>query len=257
MRTTGSSLLAATLAAHPPATSTSPISTTPGIDELEDNPTPSGVAAACTGLLIGNRAQPRRRQRLRRAARHPRPRSLQLRRADPRYVGELLQGTLNAGSPFGGNFWALPYANIRLANTILHAIDKVAEFATRTGRRIRGLHEDDQALDLLEVIDARDDVGAVIETDHPIDGPLGADRQQGRRARGDCGLLDEAQTDLDSAAGKAFPFQLSSGFAGFDTPASFLKFNRAIRARVAVYQKDYAGRSLRSASRSSTTPAIR
>jgi hypothetical protein len=33
---------------------------------------------------------------------------------------------------------------------------------------------------------------------------------------------------------------VSSGFADFDTPATFLKFNRALRARVAVYQDDFA-----------------
>jgi len=48
-------------------------------------------------------------------------------------------------------------------------------------------------------------------------------------------LLDEANTELGSA-GNQFPFALSSGFAGFDTPADFAKFNRAIAARVALYQ---------------------
>ena len=52
-------------------------------------------------------------------------------------------------------------------------------------------------------------------------------------------LLDDATTDLD-AAGKAFPFELSSGFTGFDTPKTFRTFNRAIRARVAAYTADYA-----------------
>jgi hypothetical protein len=47
------------------------------------------------------------------------------------------------------------------------------------------------------------------------------------------GTLDEAKTDL-SAGGAAFPFVLHSGFTGFDTPATYLKFNRAIAARVAV-----------------------
>jgi hypothetical protein len=37
-----------------------------------------------------------------------------------------------------------------------------------------------------------------------------------------------------------FAFKLSNGYAGFDKPATFRKFNRAIRARVAAYQKNYA-----------------
>jgi hypothetical protein len=47
--------------------------------------------------------------------------------------------------------------------------------------------------------------------------------------------LDEAQADLQ-AAGGAFSFALSSGFDGFNTPAAFVRFNRALKARVAVYQ---------------------
>ena len=52
--------------------------------------------------------------------------------------------------------------------------------------------------------------------------------------------LDEANTDL-AAAGPAFGFSLSNGYGGFNTPATFARFNRALVARVALYQKDYAG----------------
>jgi starch-binding outer membrane protein, SusD/RagB family len=51
-------------------------------------------------------------------------------------------------------------------------------------------------------------------------------------------LLDEGQAHLQ-AGGSTFPFSLSSGFAGFNTPASFLQFNRALRARVAAYSGNY------------------
>jgi hypothetical protein len=52
-------------------------------------------------------------------------------------------------------------------------------------------------------------------------------------------LLDEAATSL-RAAGSSFSFNLGGGFAGFGNPAGFLQVNRAIRARVAAYQGDYA-----------------
>jgi hypothetical protein len=52
--------------------------------------------------------------------------------------------------------------------------------------------------------------------------------------------LDQADQDL-AAAGAAFAFQLSSGYAGFNTPATFRRFNRALAARVSLYQADYAG----------------
>jgi starch-binding outer membrane protein, SusD/RagB family len=53
-------------------------------------------------------------------------------------------------------------------------------------------------------------------------------------------LVDEGNAAL-SAGGAAFPFPLASGWAGFNTPDSFKKFNRAIAARVAMYQSDWAG----------------
>lgn len=48
-------------------------------------------------------------------------------------------------------------------------------------------------------------------------------------------LLDDALGHLNSA-GASFPFFLSSAMAGFDDPDSFAKFNRALSARVALYQ---------------------
>jgi hypothetical protein len=52
-------------------------------------------------------------------------------------------------------------------------------------------------------------------------------------------LLDGGYADLNSA-GSSFSFTLSGGFSGFDTPATFAKFNRALRARVAVYMDDWS-----------------
>ncbi len=47
-------------------------------------------------------------------------------------------------------------------------------------------------------------------------------------------LLDEAASDL-ATAGDEFAFNLSSGFDGFNTPNTFLTFNRALLARTALY----------------------
>jgi hypothetical protein len=52
--------------------------------------------------------------------------------------------------------------------------------------------------------------------------------------------IDAGGTQL-AAAGGTFAFSVTSGYAGFTTPADFRKFNRAIAARVAMYQKDWNG----------------
>ncbi|MEJ7913506.1 MAG: RagB/SusD family nutrient uptake outer membrane protein [Chitinophagaceae bacterium] len=53
-------------------------------------------------------------------------------------------------------------------------------------------------------------------------------------------LADEGFADLN-AGGTAFPFTMTSGWAGFSDVAGFKKFNRAMAARIALYQKNWAG----------------
>lgn len=52
-------------------------------------------------------------------------------------------------------------------------------------------------------------------------------------------LLSTAATEL-AAGGGTFAFPLPGGYAGFDTPATYFKFNRALAARVNLYREDYA-----------------
>jgi hypothetical protein len=217
----------------------------PLLDELEANPTVASITAACTGLLIGNRrnqaAENGYVDQLGILGRE----ALNTDNADPRYTSEMLAGTLSRSSPFGGNFWAQPYANIRLANVILGGLGKVAEFSDAERSAIRGFVHTIQALDLLEVIVTHDTNGAVIDTDHPIGADLGPIVDKDVAYAEIVRLLEAAVPELD-AGGAAFPFALSNGFKGssaatsFDTPATFRTFNRAIRARVAAYLEDYA-----------------
>jgi len=210
----------------------------PGLGDLTENPTAAGVTSACTGLIIGTRRN--------HAAANGYVAQLGIigreaynfDQADPRFIGELLQGTLNAGSPFGGNFWQLPYANIRLGKTVLTAVEKVADFSPEEKASIKGFAKTIIALDLLEVINTRDDIGAVIDPKDDIhelapivDKPAVLDEIAKQ--------LDDGAMDLTSA-GDEFPFKLGSGFTDFDTPMTFRTFNRALRARVAVYKKEYA-----------------
>jgi hypothetical protein len=207
----------------------------PSVADLENNPTPVSIAAASTGLLIGNRSNMAAENGYIAQLGILGREAYNFDSADPRFVSELIQGQLNSGSPFGGNFWGLPYANIQLGNIVLHAVDKVAALDDSAKSAIRGFAKTIQALDLLEVINAHDTNGAVIDTDHPVTAPLGAIVSKQATFDEIERLLDDAVGDL-SGGGDAFPFLLSEGFSGFDTPATFLTFNRAIRARVAAYQ---------------------
>lgn len=56
--------------------------------------------------------------------------------------------------------------------------------------------------------------------------------------------LDAGYQALQSAGarftGNANGFTMSRGFSGFNTPATFARFNRALRARLALWQGDFA-----------------
>lgn len=238
LRSTGAAVLAALALASSGCDLDVPDLNNPGIDQLEENPTRAGVVSACTGLIIGNRRNVARANGFITQLGILGREAYNFDQADPRYVGELLEGTLNAGSPFGGNFWTFPYANIRLANIIQRAVPRVADLAPEEASAILGFSKTIEALDLLEVAVTRDTNGGVIDTDRPLDEGLGAIVDKPAMLAEIARLLDEGAGEL-AAGGDEFPFALSGGYAGFDTPMTFRTFNRAVRARVAAYQEDY------------------
>jgi len=210
----------------------------PGLEQLENNPTTASINTATTGLLVGNRGAKAPITGLVNQLGILGRESYDFDSADTRYVTELIQGNLSKASPYGGAFWAGPYSNIRLANIILHGVDKVADYSEANKQAIRGFVHTIVALELITVITTHDDIGAVIDTDHPLGEPLGAFVPKAAVYAEINRLLDTAVTEL-TAGGAAFTFALSPGYIGFNTPMTFIKFNRAIRARIAVYLKDY------------------
>jgi hypothetical protein len=210
----------------------------PPIDDLENNPTRENVGTAIVGMVIGQRGNVAAANGYVAQLGILGREAYNFDGADPRFVGELLKGPLQKGSPFGGNFWAGPYANLRLGTLVLNGADLAAGYSDAERAGVRGFAQTIMALDLLRVITTRDTIGAVIDVDNPVDelAPIATkDATYTEINR----LLDAAATDL-GMAGDAFAFTLPSGFDGFDDPANFLKFNRAIRARVACYVADYA-----------------
>jgi len=206
----------------------------PSLDDFRDNPTPSSINSASTGLTIGHRVVIATQNGYVAELGVIGREAYVFDSSEPRTVNELLGPTLDPGGPaFGGNFWTQPYANIRNANTLLTALEKVQGMTDAEKEGVRGFAKTFQALDLLMVINTRDENGAPIDVDLPL-GQLAPIATKAEVFTRIASLLDEAQTHL-GAAGDKFSFRLSTGFTGFNTPATFLKFNRAIRARVAVY----------------------
>lgn len=213
----------------------------PSLEDLQGNPSPTTIRQAAQGMLIGARsymgAQNGYVSLLGILGRE----SYNFDPADTRFITEMLVGPLDPGSPaFGANLFALRYANIRLGNTVLTALGKVAGLTDPEKEAIRGFVKTIQAHDLLMVINTRDVNGAPIDVDIAATGapaPIATKAQVFARI---VQLLDDGRTNLTTAGATSFPFSLGPGFTGFSTPATFIKFNRALRARVDVYMGNYA-----------------
>ena len=214
----------------------------PGLDDLQNNPTRAGVLTAAQGLLIDSRTQISSSNGYVSLLGILGRESYNFDNADPRFITEMLAGAgLNASSPaFGGNLWTVRYGSIRTANVVINALDGLTEgeMSNEEKAAIRGFAQTLQALDFLQIINTRDTNGAVIDVDRPPTEPAGPIVSKDAVFDEVERLLDEGFDNL-LAGGGSFPFSLGAGYAGFDTPATFAEFNRALAARVAVYRGNY------------------
>jgi hypothetical protein len=148
--------------------------------------------------------------------------------ADPRYTGELLTGPIDPGGFLCYRPWQTAYKVIANCENVIASADADAG-ATGVAKTL-------EAYSLMRLVYLWDTNGARLN----YDGDITADVATKAEVLAEIeSLLDAGYSDLGSA-GSSFSFSLSSGFAGFDTPATFALFNRGLRTRVAVHQSDWA-----------------
>lgn len=217
------------------------------LNALENSPDRASLAAAVQGIQIGHRGYQDGEGGLVSVLGVVGRESLVLDVADPRWVNELLQGPLNPAG-FGGFLWGAPYANIRLENIVLDGVQAVGPDQMTAAEKAAtiGFVKTIQALDFLTIVEMRDTncdgkLGCPVDVGTPVDaGPAPAVTKAAVYTYIE-GLLSDAYTQLTQNAGSAsFPFQLTSGFAGFDTPKDFAKVTAAIEARVFVYTNQWS-----------------
>lgn len=212
----------------------------PSLEDLQTNPTPTKIAQAAQGLLVGTRVQQGTQNGYVSLLGIVGRESYNFDPADPRFIVEMLIGPLDGGSPaFGGNLFGAPYANIRNANILLAAIDVVAGMSTAQKSATKGFARTIQALDYLYVINTRDTYGSPLDVSTAPTGPPAAIASKAEIFAYISKLLDDGLVELQ-AGGAAFPFALSPGFSAAATPSEFAKFNRALKARVEVYRGNHA-----------------
>lgn len=207
-------------------------------DPIGQNPSRGQVSAAASGMLIAIRNDVQDfaldvgilgREVLR------------IDPADPRFIGELLIGTLDpGGDPFGGDHWADQYTAIRGGNLLLAALPTAEALTAEEQAAAAGFARTIEAYCFLMVLTTHTQDSIPIDIPTDVAAPPAPFVSNAAAYDHVVGLLEQAKTDL-LAGGAAFPFTLPSGFAGFDTPATFLQFNRGLRARAAAYRADWSG----------------
>jgi len=208
-------------------------------DPIGENPSRGQVSAAANGMLITLRQDVQDFALdvgiLGREA-------LRIDGSDPRFITELLISELDpGGDAFGGDHWADQYAAIRGGNRLLATLPSATVLSDAEKSATAGFVKTIQAYSFLMVLTTHTQDSIPIDIPTDIAAPPGPFVSNVAAYDHVVSLLDQAATTDLPAGGAAFPFSLPPGFTGFNTPPTFLQFNRALRARVAAYRQDWAG----------------
>jgi len=222
------------------------------LQNLVDNPTPTGLFTAAQGMLIT------RRDMIANGANDVYAQLGILGREsynhdvnDPRYEAEMMTSALSPDSPaFGGNYWSEPYENVRVGDIILSGIpNSEPALSDSDAQWLQGFVKTIVALDLMTIALLRDtQCGCPITVTESLTDPAPAvsvDQVWDRVIQ----LLDDGASNLAAASGPS-PIPLSTGFDGiagvvqvgfFRSAEGFRQFNRGLRARAAMYRQDWSG----------------
>lgn len=163
--------------------------------------------------------------------------------ADPRFTGELLgreNSVLDPAGFYGTRPYQGRYRTVKNTNILLEAVANNRDRLSLTDEEVNafnGFAEAIKAHELLIALNLQYQNGIRLDVSNPDN--LGPFVSYTEGLAGIRALLESASTAL-AAAGSSFPFTLSPGFAGFDTPATFRQFVNGLAARVALYQGDKA-----------------
>jgi hypothetical protein len=159
---------------------------------------------------------------------------------DARYVTDYLVGAGTganralSSTGFAAGNWFAYFRNERNAFNLVNAVQG-SSLPDQQKAAARGFANTFRALDMWYTIVLRDSLGMPVEIrPNPSDQAPFVSRDSVYKAIS--AMLDDAKADLTTAGSADFPFTLHEGFAGFDKPATFLKFNRAIAARVLAFR---------------------
>ncbi len=154
--------------------------------------------------------------------------------AEPRYVTDLLgasNATLSSSNFYITAPWASRYAVIKNCNVLIDAANNTTLVTDAQKKGYTGFAHTIKAYQLLMNLNLTDSIRVDVADPNNL-GPI-VGYQTGLDAISS--LLDSGKTDLTNAE---VVFALA-GFSGFNDAAGLLKFNRALAARVDVYEQKW------------------
>ncbi len=148
-----------------------------------------------------------------------------------------LSPDVKLAASFGGtSLWAGYYTYLRNTVNLLNTLNGAETGVFTDARKNAGLGftHTAQALAYSYIIASRFNLGAPVDIseDPAVLTPFVSRDSVYRYA---VSRLDLGKTEL-TAGGASFPFTLHAGYAGFTTPANYLKFNRGLAARLNAYR---------------------
>jgi hypothetical protein len=205
----------------------------PTQDDLVNNPTRIKLSAAATGLFASARGGIQGLiWRLGSMGRE----GINLSGNNQPDFQEPYFGPVQAGGSFGGTQYLDRYAHIRSANIYLDAIDKAPDLSAEEKSASKGMGKTLKALAFTYIIETRAQLGSPVDVDRPASSAPAPFVTEDSVWGYIVGLLDDAQTDLVAAGSADFPFPVPPGLAAFNTPATFIQFNRALAAKANVFR---------------------
>jgi hypothetical protein len=216
----------------------------PTQDDLSSNPTRTKLAAAATGILIAIRTSTGAAGDITgyiwRLGSMGREGVNLSGNNQPDYI-EPYFGPLS-GTGFGGTEWTNFYRAVRSANIYLDAAPKAAQLVGSEGLSSTevsaslGFGKTLKALAFMYIVAGHGSLGAPVDVDHPVTDPPAPFVSEDSVYGYIIATLNDAQSDLTAAGATPFPFPMPPGFSGFDTPAGFIAFNRALAAKAYLFR---------------------
>lgn len=159
--------------------------------------------------------------------------------SEPRYVTDLLganENQLTNSNFYITNPWAARYRVVKNCNVLIASAENSTLINAEQKKGYSGFAKTIKAYQLLLNLNLTYQNGIRVDVNDPDN--LGPILSYTESLAAISALLDEGRTDL---TGSSIAFELSPGFTGFADAAGLIQFNRAIAARVALYQGNYSG----------------